>query len=49
MMASLQVAMGTYFFFDFGEVDWNTLLAVIKFSMYWPKTWFSGHGYLLFL
>ena len=31
----------TYFFFDLGEVDWKTLLAVIKFSIYWPKTWFS--------
>lgn len=31
----------TYFFFDLGDVDWNTLLAVIRFSMYWPRTWFS--------
>ena len=33
--------MVTYFFFDLGDVDWNTLLAVIRFSMYWPRTWFS--------
>lgn len=29
------------FLVDFGEVDWKTFEADIKFSMYWPKTWFS--------
>ena len=23
------------------EVDWNTELAAIRFSIYWPRTWFS--------
>ena len=30
-----------YFFLGFWVVDWKTLLAVIRFSMYWPSTWFS--------
>ena len=30
-----------YFFFVIGDVDWKTLEAAIKFSMYWPRTWFS--------
>lgn len=29
------------FFLVLGEVDWNTLEADIRFSMYWPNTWFS--------
>lgn len=36
-----QVMLRCYFFFVFGEVDWNTLDADIKFSIYWPRTWFS--------
>ena len=31
----------TYFFLFFGDVDWKTLEADIRFSMYWPSTWFS--------
>lgn len=34
----MQGAAATYFFFAFGEVDWNTLEADIKFSIYWPRT-----------
>lgn len=30
-----------HFFLAFGDVDWNTLEADMRFSMYWPKTWFS--------
>lgn len=29
---------GAYFFLVFGDVDWKTELAAIRFSMYWPKT-----------
>jgi len=30
-----------HFFLVLGLVDWNTLDADIKFSMYWLRTWFS--------
>lgn len=30
-----------YFFLVLGDVLWKTLLAAIRFSMYWPRTWFS--------
>lgn len=26
-------------------MDWNTLLAAIRFSMYWPNTWFSDFSF----
>ena len=34
-----------YFFFVLGDVDWKTLEAAIKFSMYWPRTWFSDFSF----
>lgn len=33
------------FFLDLGDVDWNTLEADIKFSIYCPKTWFSDFSF----
>jgi len=33
--------MVIHFFLVLGLVDWNTLDADIKFSIYWLKTWFS--------
>lgn len=35
----------SHFFFVLGEVDWNTLEADIRFSMYCPKTWFSDRNF----
>lgn len=34
-----------YFLWTLGVVDWNTDDADIKFSMYWPKTWFSERSF----
>lgn len=34
-----------HFFLVFGEVDWNTLDADIRFSMYCPRTWFSERNF----
>lgn len=38
---------GHYFFFCtlLGVVDWNTEEADIRFSMYWPSTWFSERSF----
>ena len=37
--------MNTNFFLALGSVDWNTLLAAIKFSIYCPNTWFSDFSF----
>lgn len=37
--------MDTYFFLFLGDVDWKTLDADIKFSIYCPKTWFSDFSF----
>lgn len=34
-----------HFFFALGVADWNTLLAAMRFSMYWPRTWFSDFSF----
>jgi hypothetical protein len=34
-----------HFFLVLGEVDWKTLEADIRFSMYCPKTWFSERNF----
>ena len=34
-----------HFFLALGVADWKTLLAAIRFSMYWPSTWFSDFSF----
>ena len=35
----------THFFLLFGDVDWKTLDADMRFSMYCPRTWFSDFSF----
>lgn len=37
-MANRNIIKLNHFFLDFGDVDWNTLEADIKFSIYCPST-----------
>lgn len=34
-----------HFFLTLGEVVWNTLEADMRFSIYWPSTWFSDRNF----
>lgn len=40
-LAPSPMLSGDHFFLAVALVDWNTDEADIKFSMYWPNTWFS--------